>query len=345
MSRQREVPGAGYKSPEAAGNEKDRYCRGRIPGMIKIDLITGFLGAGKTTFIKKYAKHLMKAGQNICILENDYGAVNVDMMLLQELEGDQCELEMVAGACDKDCHRRRFKTKLIAMGMCGYDRVLVEPSGIFDVDEFFDALCEEPLDNWYEIGNVIAIVDAGLEDNLSRQSDYLLASEVADAGMVIFSRSQEVSAEAMEKTTAHLNRAMEQARCRRRFQNEIFSKPWDALTEEDWKRISACGYRQEAYEKYAPEDGQGYSSVYFMDMQMPVQELRTRVEKLLSAADCGNIVRVKGFMQTEDGGWIELNATHREISITQIPRGQNVIIVIGEELVKEKIGRLLTETV
>lgn len=131
--------------------------------MIKIDLITGFLGAGKTTFIKKYAKSLMDAGNHICILENDYGAVNVDMMLLQELEGDQCELEMVAGGCDPDCHRRRFKTKLIAMGMCGYDRVLIEPSGIFDVDEFFDVLCEEPLDRWYEIGNVIAIVDARLE--------------------------------------------------------------------------------------------------------------------------------------------------------------------------------------
>ena len=52
-------------------------------------------------------------------------------------EGEHCELEMVSGGCDKDCHRRRFKTKLIAMGMCGYDRVLVEPSGVFDVDEFF----------------------------------------------------------------------------------------------------------------------------------------------------------------------------------------------------------------
>ena len=66
--------------------------------------------------------------------------MNVDMMLLQDLMGDNCELEMVSGGCDADCHRRRFKTKLIAMGMCGYDRVIVEPSGIFDVDEFFDAL-------------------------------------------------------------------------------------------------------------------------------------------------------------------------------------------------------------
>ena len=42
--------------------------------MITIDLITGFLGAGKTTFIRKYATHLMEQGLNIGILENDHGA-------------------------------------------------------------------------------------------------------------------------------------------------------------------------------------------------------------------------------------------------------------------------------
>ena len=82
--------------------------------MVQVDLITGFLGSGKTTFIKKYARYLMEQGQNIGILENDFGAINVDMMLLRELEGENCELEMVAGGCDKDCYRRRFRTKLIA---------------------------------------------------------------------------------------------------------------------------------------------------------------------------------------------------------------------------------------
>ena len=55
--------------------------------MITIDLITGFLGAGKTTFIRKYATHLMEQGLNIGILENDHGAVNVDAMLLQDILG------------------------------------------------------------------------------------------------------------------------------------------------------------------------------------------------------------------------------------------------------------------
>ena len=152
--------------------------------MVKVDLITGFLGSGKTTFIKKYAQYLIDQGYRIGIIENDFGAVNVDMMLLQDLESENCELEMVAGACDKDCHQRRFKTKLISMGMRGFDRVLVEPSGIFDVEEFFDVLHEEPLTNWYEIGNVFAIVDASLEKNLSKEASYLLASQIVSAGKI-----------------------------------------------------------------------------------------------------------------------------------------------------------------
>ena len=116
--------------------------------MIKIDLITGFLGSGKTTFLKRYASYHLRQGLRVGILENDSGAVNVDMMLLKDLLGDNCDLEMIAGGCDYDCHVRRFRTKLISFAMQGMDRVLVEPSGVFDVDEFFDILREEPIDGW-----------------------------------------------------------------------------------------------------------------------------------------------------------------------------------------------------
>ena len=108
--------------------------------MIKIDLITGYLGAGKTTFIREYARYLMDQGEKVCIIENDYGAVNIDMVLLQDLLGENCNLEMIVGGDGKEAHRRRYKTKLISMGMQGFDRVIIEPSGIYDVDEFFDVL-------------------------------------------------------------------------------------------------------------------------------------------------------------------------------------------------------------
>ena len=125
--------------------------------MVQVDLITGFLGAGKTTFLRRYVRYLVEQGHNVCILENDFGAVNVDAMLVQDLLGDRCDLETISGGCDCDTHQRRMRTKLIAMAMRGFDRVVVEPSGIFDVDEFFDVLRDDPLDRWYRIGNVIAV--------------------------------------------------------------------------------------------------------------------------------------------------------------------------------------------
>ena len=310
--------------------------------MVKVDLITGFLGSGKTTFIKKYARYLMDQGYNIGILENDFGAVNVDMMLLRELEGEQCELEMVAGGCDKDCHRRRFKTKLIAMGMCGYDRVLIEPSGIFDMDEFFDALHEEPLDRWYQIGNVIAVVDAGLDEKMSEEADYILASEVADAGCIVLSKTQEASEKYIENTVKHLNRALEAVHCKRKFgEDEIIRKDWEQFETEDFERILNSGYIAEDYEKMSLDEKEVFKSLYFMDLEISGEELRDAAQKIMQDPACGSVFRIKGFTQELDGSWTELNATHHEMTQCPIAEGQKVIIVIGEQPDEEMIKKYL----
>ena len=335
--------------------------------MVKVDLITGFLGSGKTTFIRKYAQYLMDTGNNIGILENDYGAVNVDMMLLQDLMGDNCELEMISGGCDKDCHRRRFKTKLIAMGMCGYDRVIVEPSGIFDVDEFFDILHEEPLNRWYQIGNVIAIVDSKLESDLSDEADFILASEVADAGCIVMSKSQDAAPEEIQGTIEHVNCVLEKVHCSRRFgkdfdgsveagvTNNVIHKNWDEMSKEDFDRIASCGYEMASYRKPEFEAEDAFTSLYFMNVKMAEKELREAAEKILSDPACGHVFRMKGFMRVDDGEisekadqtqengqhWIELNATKNEITIRPLHVGQEVLIVIGEGLQEDKIKSYL----
>ena len=213
--------------------------------MVQVDLITGFLGAGKTTFLRRYVRYLVEQGHNVCILENDFGAVNVDAMLVQDLLGDRCDLETISGGCDCDTHQRRMRTKLIAMAMRGFDRVVVEPSGIFDVDEFFDVLRDDPLDRWYRIGNVIAIVDAMLPEALSPQAEYLLASETANAGRVLLSRAPQAGPEQCRAAIAHLDRALEACKCSRRFApDEILTRDWAALTDADLAQIAACGMRQ-----------------------------------------------------------------------------------------------------
>ncbi|MCH5304212.1 MAG: GTP-binding protein [Ruminococcus sp.] len=305
--------------------------------MTKVDLITGFLGSGKTTFLKKYALFLLDSGQKIGILENDYGAVNVDMMLLSELLGENCELETVAGACDYDCHKRRFKTKLIAMGMQGFDRVIIEPSGIFDVDEFFDVLHEEPLDRWYEIGSVIAIVDALSDDEFSHNSSYLLASQVANAGAVVLSKTQFADKDKINTKIDTLNKALEKVQCDRRFGDDIISKDWSDFTADDFKKIGESGYTIHDYTKNILDDN-NYSSLYFMNSSLSVKQLKIIVKKLLSGENYGKIFRVKGFIKSDEK-WYELNATKKQFELNSIDNGQEIIIVIGENLNDEEIRK------
>ena len=158
--------------------------------MTQIDLVTGLLGAGKTTFLLRYAQACLDRGERIAILENDFGAVNVDVALLRGLKSDRCQIEMVSGGGDSDCHRRRFKTQLIALGMQHLDRVIVEPSGIFDMDEFFDTLYTSPLDRWFTIGSILTILDAAMEEELTPQMTYIFASEAAYSGRLILSKQK-----------------------------------------------------------------------------------------------------------------------------------------------------------
>lgn len=303
--------------------------------MVQVDLITGFLGSGKTTFIKKYAKYLIDQGLHIAILENDFGAINVDMMVLEEELGDQCELEMVVGGGDLDCHRRRFKTKLISMGMRGFDRILVEPSGIYDVDEFFDVLHEEPLDKWYEIGNVIALVNSKLENNLSKQSDYLLGCQVADAGKIILSRSSEATEEEINNTITHLNNTMSLIKCKRRFNKED-CLDLETLNNDDFNSILHSGYELEGFIKMFFKKEETFSTMFFMNQAISKEELIHATQSIFNDSECGKVFRIKGFIPENDQ-WIELNATKDQMTTETIAKGQEIIIVIGESLNKEKI--------
>ncbi len=306
--------------------------------MIKIDLVTGFLGSGKTTFIKWYVGMLKKMGYKVGILENDFGAVNVDMMLLEELADENCDIETVAGACDKDCHIRRFKTKLIAMGMCGYDRVVVEPSGIFDTDEFFDVLREYPLDNWYETGNVIAVADAKPESELSEQSEYLFASQLAGAGVIMLSRVQETEEKDVQKTTEHIAKAVKEL-CGRQLENEIIAKDWSALSEQDMNRILCSGYYRADFTKRFSKDDI-YQSIYYLNVDISLSKLIQAAEKIFDSPECGRVFRIKGFV-SEDDQWYELNAAKNSIKTSPIASGQKVIIVIGESPKKDAIDKII----
>ncbi len=308
--------------------------------MVKADLVTGFLGSGKTTFIQRYVKYLKEKGERIAILENDLGAVNVDALLLEDMEDESCEVETVAGGCDHDCHVRRFRTKLIAMGMQGFDRVIVEPSGIYDVDEFFDVLHDDPLDRWYEIGNVIAVMDIHMmKSTLSREARYFVMSQASQAGILVLSHLQEAAQPERGYAAEYLNGIMEEFECDRRYAAEdILEKDWDRLTDKDFEGICSCGRRLSDHIKLPLEDGHGFSSLYFMNMSLSVAEMKEKAAELFQDGSLGGILRIKGF-HFEDGKWYELNASRSGVTVKECGAGQEIWIVIGENLDHEAIQR------
>ena len=308
--------------------------------MVKIDLVTGFLGSGKTTFLLKYGKYLMSQGLKIGILEYDYGAINVDMLLLNKLRGDRCELEMVAAACDEDCLKRRFKTKLIAMAMSGYDRVIVEPSGVFDMDLFFDTLRDEPLENWYEIGSVITVVNANLRSGLSEEEDFYLASQASGAGCILLSRVQLSDPERIEQTKRHIAEAAERIYAGK-LKGSFLAKDWETLTDEDFRFLADCGYHVSDYRKVIAGARSDFTSLCFMDLQDDLEQMKAKIQALFASEEFGHIVRVKGFVCDRQGG-CQINATRYEMLVDPIAIGQGVVIVIGTDLQAEKIRKFMT---
>ena len=306
--------------------------------MTKIDLITGILGSGKTNFLLKYARHCIDMGENIAILENDFGAVNIDMMMLQELKGERCRLEMIAGGCDADCHRRRFKTQLISLGMQHFDRVIVEPSGIFDMDEFFDILHDPPMDRWFETGSVLTIADGEMDSQLSPQMEYLLGSEAACCGKLVISKLRgEADTALVQSILDHVNRALEDIRCDRRLSlRDVVAKDWESFTDEDYRLLGNAGYRGSSYvKKFSPEDIE--SSVhYFMHITVPEDSIESLIAEIFADESCGRIFRIKGALPVKDG-WLKINATREKTEISAVTDGQPVLIVIGDDVSRERI--------
>ena len=303
--------------------------------MTKIDLITGILGAGKTTFLIRYAKFCLSRGERIAVLENDFGAVNVDMLLLQELKCENCQLEMVSGCNDPYCHRRRFRTQLIALGMQHFDRIIVEPSGIFDMDEFFDLLYESPLDRWYEIGSILTVCDAHLRESMSDEMAYLLASEAACCGKLVLSKltPEDDANTAVRQVLDRLNPALEAIQCSRSFSAEqLFAKSWDTLTDADYQMLRDAGWQHASYVKKYRTEALQSTVHYFMRFRIPDNRLEQLLNDLLTDPACGRILRIKGSFQADDGSWHKLNAVNGKTEIAPVPEGQAVLIVIGEAL-------------
>ncbi len=146
----------------------------------------------------------------------------------------------------------------------------------------------------------------------------------------------------MEKTVSHINRALAQVKCGRRFASgDVIRKDWKDFTDEDFQEILNAGYVTENYEKLQIDTDIDFQSLYFMNVRMPEEKLMETAEKIFADPNCGGVFRMKGFMQLPDNSWVELNATRSQICIRPIEKGQEILIFIGEEMNESAIQAYL----
>lgn len=104
--------------------------------MTKLDVVTGFLGAGKTTFLQTYHRWLTVKGVTSCIIENEFGAAGVDGAVLR---GSGAAVRDISGGCV--CCTLKVTLRELLWELAGQvERVILEPSGLFCGDDLLDIL-------------------------------------------------------------------------------------------------------------------------------------------------------------------------------------------------------------
>ena len=117
----------------------------------------------------------------------------------------------------------------------------------------------------------------------------------------------------------------------------ILKKDLNSLTEADFNSILSSGYYTSDYAKLWSDDQNTYDSFYFMNMEFSEEFLKQSCEEILTDSACGQVFRIKGFQNFPDGRWLSIHATHQGTEIHPVESGQEVLIVIGENLNKEAI--------
>ena len=335
----------------------------RKKNMPQIDLITGFPGAGKTNFIKKYVQFLTGQGLTAAVLETDYGAVNLDMVILNDLIGDKCEVEILDGGSGVLSYSHRFHTKLSSMAVSGYDRVIVESFGFYDVDSFFDALAVGPLSQWYSPGSIVNIVDAGMEEQLSDEAQYLLVSQTASAGKIVLTHCVEAQAHesagkeqaaghcglasdnlsaVRERALARLNTVLERFQSDRRIiPDDIIARDGDELTQDDFVLIAAAGMIPADYARIPDDMRSGHGTILYSGLELEEQKINGIITEIFADGSCGKVMRIKGFVRAEGNLRIQVDATRHEVKTCRTPFAREVLIISGDELNEDRIDAII----
>ena len=199
--------------------------------MTKIDIISGFLGAGKTTLIKKLLNEALK-GEQVVLIENEFGEIGIDGGFLKEAGVQITEMNSGCICCSLVGD---FATALKeVIEKYHPDRILIEPSGVGKLSDVIRAVSGIQSDVPVELNSFVTVVDAGKAKIYMKNFGEFFNNQVESANTIILSRTQGMSQEKLEACVALLREHNKKA--------AIVTTPWDQLTGAQMKAAMEQGH-------------------------------------------------------------------------------------------------------
>ena len=186
--------------------------------MTQIDIVSGFLGAGKTTLIKKLLKEALN-GQKVVLIENEFGEIGVDGGFLKEAG---IEIKEMNSGCICCSLVGDFGTSLKeVMTTYAPERILIEPSGVGKLSDVMKAVQDVDMGEYVVLNSAVAVVDASKCKMYIKNFGEFFINQIAHAGTIILSRTQNISEEKLDKAIALIREHNEKA--------TIITTEWDKL--------------------------------------------------------------------------------------------------------------------
>ena len=187
--------------------------------MTRIDIFSGFLGAGKTTLIKKLLKEAY-AGQKLVLIENEFGEIGIDGGFLKDAGIVVNEMESGCICCSLTGDFR--KALRMVAEQYAPDRILIEPSGVGKLSEIVAAV--QSAGDQFVLGGLTTVVDAGKAKMYMKNFGEFFNNQVQSANCIVLSRTGNLSEEKIAQAEAMLREKNPEA--------VIVSTPWDQITGE-----------------------------------------------------------------------------------------------------------------
>ena len=178
-----------------AGRASDTEKEGKNK-MTKIDIISGFLGAGKTTFIKKLLEEAI-AGEQVVLIENEFGEIGIDGGFLKD---SGIEIREMNSGCICCSLVGDFGTSLAEV-LTQYkpERIIIEPSGVGKLSDVMKAVIDVSADTDVELNSAVTIVDAAKCKMYMKNFGEFFNNQIENAGTIVLSRTDITDASKIQK--------------------------------------------------------------------------------------------------------------------------------------------------